>query len=207
MEQWKDVVGFEGLYSVSNQGRVRREKSGKGLRHAGLILQMSNDAYGYHLVSLYDWGLKPQSVKVHRVVTAAFIGPCPKGYHVNHIDGNKQNNAVSNLEYCTPAQNVRHARDVLGSLSQGDDHWTRKYPSKALAANACPFVVYDACSGEILGQFQNIKVAALELGVTPVSISFMLHGRKQTFGGGKYKASFLNAADREKRKKPRKQAA
>ena len=117
-EQWRSVVGFEGVYSVSNQGRVRRDKGGKGIV-TGLILKGSLTKGGYRLVILYD---KPnqRAVTVHTLVAEAFIGPRPPGYEVNHIDGNKPNNSVGNLEYVTRAENTRHA-NALGLRRYGED--------------------------------------------------------------------------------------
>lgn len=108
-EEWRPIVGYEGRYEVSNLGRVRRtpvivgyQLSADGYCYVGLPLDTEND-YG---------GLRrdgAQTVRVHRLVARAFIGPCPEGKEVNHIDGVPSHNAVSNLEYVTRSENLRHA--------------------------------------------------------------------------------------------------
>ena len=87
-EEWRDVVGYEGLYMVSNWGNVmtllKKTKTISSVRH----MSPSPDKDGYLLVNLWKDGRKT-SLKVHRLVCAAFIGECPRGYQVNHKDGIK----------------------------------------------------------------------------------------------------------------------
>lgn len=99
-ENWKKVMEYEDLYEVSNLGRIRNCKSGK------LVMQ-SVTISGYKRATLYKNG-KPKTKLVHRLVAEAFL-PNPSNYTiVNHIDENKLNNVVTNLEWCTQSQNIMH---------------------------------------------------------------------------------------------------
>lgn len=98
----KDVVGFEGIYKVNILGEVFNNKGKK--------LKPCKDKFGYLKYCLYKG--KPFQKKIHRIVAEAFI-PNPLNKRVvNHIDGNKENNAIWNLEWTTDAYNSQHARDV-----------------------------------------------------------------------------------------------
>lgn len=108
-EVWRPVVGYEGLYEVSNVGRLRNLGRRRVPRIRGHFIEG-----GYPQVVLYRKG-QARTDKVHRIVAAAFIGPRPVAHQVNHIDGVKTNNAATNLEYVTPLQNIRHAQ-ALGLL-------------------------------------------------------------------------------------------
>lgn len=112
MEIWKDVLGYEGRYEVSNYGRLRswmKPKSGRRLTPRNLKPSLSKDGYyRFHLV--LDGKLKGHLA--HRLVMSAHVGESV--LEVNHLDGNKLNNCLSNLEYCTRSENLRHAADVLG---------------------------------------------------------------------------------------------
>ena len=110
-EQWRDVVGYEGLYRVSNHGRVMRVAGGGGAR-PGYIFK-EGKSKRYNRVWLSKNG-DTQSHSVHRLVLIAFVGPRPHGCEANHKDGNRKNNRVENLEWVTASQNVRHSIDVLG---------------------------------------------------------------------------------------------
>jgi len=99
VEVWKPVVGFEGLYEVSNLGRVRR-----GSR----ILKAGTNSRGYLRVMLQKGRLKA-SCYVHLLVAKHFIGPCPPGHEVNHLSGIKTDCSATNLEYLTRTENIRHA--------------------------------------------------------------------------------------------------
>lgn len=114
---WKDVIGFEGLYEVSNEGRIRNVRANR-CRKARTLFKVSPCSQGYDRGAFYkDGQLIP--FKTAHVVAAAFIGPRPPGLVVNHIDGNKLNNRPENLEYVTVWQNHWHARNVLGKTIGG----------------------------------------------------------------------------------------
>ena len=111
-ELWRHVVGWEGWYSVSNLGRLRRDKRGPHT-NPGKLLVAKQERNGYHHISLSRNGRRWCGA-VHRIVAAAFIGPCPPGLQVNHKNGIKSDNRAENLEYVTPSQNTGHAYDALG---------------------------------------------------------------------------------------------
>lgn len=106
-EHWETVAGFEDKYEVSNRGRVRTIGSGRGRVH-GRILRHAKMPRGYLIVNLWQDNRQKMQL-VHRLVAAAFLGAIPEGMQVNHIDGNKENNAIANLEIVTNEQNREHA--------------------------------------------------------------------------------------------------
>ena len=108
-EVWKDVVGFEGFYKVSNEGNVYSvgRKHAQGVKRGGRILKPSYDKDGYLRVNLCKNG-KQKTRFIHRLVAGAFV-PNPNGYsEINHRDENKVNNYANNLEWCTREHNVNH---------------------------------------------------------------------------------------------------
>ena len=113
MEQWKDIKGYEGLYQVSNYGRVKslpkKRITGTGFyiqKERIMSLQIKTKRY-YGVVLTKDGTHK--NFLVHRLVADAFIEN-PNNYEeVNHIDCNKLNNKVENLEWCTAEANLEHA--------------------------------------------------------------------------------------------------
>ena len=109
METWKDIKGFEGLYQISDYGRVKSlsRKCGRVIRKEKLLtIHMTKD--GYPKVRLQH-GEEDKTARVHRLVAETFI-PNPNGYEtVNHIDGNKLNCHVSNLEWCNRSEQMYHA--------------------------------------------------------------------------------------------------
>lgn len=105
-EQWLPVVGYEGIYEVSNHGRVKRVKAATGAT-VGLILKWFESA-GYQQVCLYRKGIK-KYFKTHNLVWIAFKGPVPPGLELNHMDGIKTNSRLNNLEAITKSENMRHA--------------------------------------------------------------------------------------------------
>ncbi len=106
-ERWLPVVGFERLYAVSNHGRIKTIGSGS-CRKVGHIHKVCIASTGYPVVSLRTLDHCHHQRYVHRLVMAAFVGPCSEGWQVNHKDGKKPNNRLGNLEYATPQQNNAH---------------------------------------------------------------------------------------------------
>lgn len=114
-EEWRPVVGFEGLYEVSNAGRVKslaRLRKGRGGHPTAVrerILKPSIATNGYPFLILSKHG-RPHNKNVHRLVAQAFCyGKSEEFNQVNHKDGNKQNNTASNLEWVTGGENLKHA--------------------------------------------------------------------------------------------------
>jgi hypothetical protein len=113
-EIYIDAKGFEGFYEVSNLGKVRRKdnetiyKDGRVARFSVTILKQSTTKKGYQSVYL-SMKSKKYTRFVHRLVAESFIDNPEKKATVNHIDCNKKNNNVSNLEWMTNKENMRHA--------------------------------------------------------------------------------------------------
>lgn len=113
-EVWKDIPNYEGLYQVSNQGRVKsithyaRNNRNGGMRLvSGKILSQYKMPNGYMQVQLSK-NEKREKFYIHRIVASVFLEN-KKGYSdVNHIDGNKNNNCVENLEWCSHRMNQIH---------------------------------------------------------------------------------------------------
>ena len=98
MELWKDIEGFDG-YQISTWGNVR---------HHGKSIKPYYNHKGYLKASLYKNGVNHKK-RINRLVAQAFI-PNPNNYpQVNHKDGNKENNSVTNLEWVTGEMNIEHA--------------------------------------------------------------------------------------------------
>ena len=118
-EQWKPVLGNEGLYEVSHLGMVRGLKR-NNIRKATLNTSTGRNTTYYHIVLCKNNKFK--TFLLHRVVAEAFLGKCPIGYEVAHEDGNSHNNNLSNLKYKTHAENVADAVKH-GNLMQGENHY------------------------------------------------------------------------------------
>lgn len=119
VEAWKDIKDFEGLYQVSNLGNVRSldrdvvTKNGKVRHYKGQIMSgriKKGEYQGYILYDLFK-NNKRVTMRAHKLVAEAFI-PNPNNHtEINHKDGNKQNNHVDNLEWCSRGENIKHAYD------------------------------------------------------------------------------------------------
>lgn len=167
-ETWVPVAGYEGLYEVSNTGKIKSVKAQK------LMKQHQNRGY---LISHICKKGKHFNLKIHRAVAEAFI-PNPEGKReVNHIDGNKMNNHSSNLEWVTPSENIRHARE--NGLS-----WLGK--NNPVTSKAVDMFTKD---GEYIKTFPSFMEANRETGVSRANIQGCCVGRYgcKTAGGFKWK--------------------
>ena len=130
-EQWRDVVGYEGRYQVSNMGRIKsveRDSQGAFKYKVSARIIKQNLSGNYSRVGLSG----PQGIKtelVHRLVLGAFHGPCPEGCEVMHLDGNPFNNKESNLRYGSPSCNSAFKIDH-GTVVRGEEVKTSKLTQK-----------------------------------------------------------------------------
>ena len=160
MEQWKPIKGYEGLYEVSNLGRVKSIPR-NGTKKVERILKQYFDRYGYLYVALSKTTKKKH--KVHRLVTQTFI-PNPKNKpQVNHINGDKTDNRVENLEWCTGSENQSH------SINNG----LRK-TKKVIQYNK---------KGELIKEWISPKEAKRVLNIDDSSIYKCCKGKRKTVNG------------------------
>ena len=180
VEQWKDIPGFEGRYQISSLGRVKSLPR-KVNNHTGelmvkeKILKQRHDFKGYLRIDLKDNNGKHKYLGVHRLVAETFISNPEGKPQVNHIDGIKDHNEVSNLEWVTNGENARHAYKI------GLNHVTGKAgrPKRKV-------VQKDIETGEVIQKYSSISEAAKAVGCkSPSNIGQCcrnMRGRKSTYG-------------------------
>lgn len=153
-EVWKDIPGCEGRYQISNFGRAKGPLK---------ILKPSISDWGYQRLRVTDNNSKKRSPRVHRLVAPAFI-PNPNGLpEVNHIDGNKLNNRVDNLEWVSAKENKEHSIRELGVSP-----WGRK-----------PSSIYCKETGE---RYHSVAYASKQTGISSTQLFEHLKGRRSHAG-------------------------
>ena len=192
-EIWKDIEGYEGLYQVSNLGRVKALDRYVKHWRGGLLLRkeqikrQSNDCDGYLIVTLCKEG-KIKNYRVHRLVAEAFI-PNPNNYpQVNHKDENKQNNFVwvnedgtvdlekSNLEWCTNKYNVTYGTGIKRRS-------TKRINCKVLSKQIAQY----SLEGELIKIWPSAMEVKRQLGYSNSVICNCCAGRNKTSYGYKWK--------------------
>ena len=165
--EWIKIDDFQ-RYSVSNMGFVRNDETGELLTP---VLQPN----GYLRLTLTP-GRKNKSI--HRLVANAFIPNPENKPYVNHINGDKTDNRVENLEWCTPSENMQHARNVL--------NWkpTILQKTQAASVNACSKAVMCVESGVV---YKSQREASRKTGVSQQHISKCVLGKRHTAGGFHWK--------------------
>jgi hypothetical protein len=121
MENWKDVIGYEGLYQVSDMGRVKSIGYGKEK-----IMKPGTKKIGYCYVILSKDGIK-KSHNIHRLIAIHFLDNPDNEKTINHINGIKTDNRLENLEWCSQSHNIKHAFDNGLKIScKGTNHGSCK---------------------------------------------------------------------------------
>lgn len=195
---WKLVDNTYNYY-VNEEGQVKTVdfiqtyyRYGKAVSRPlkGKMLKQSTNHKGYFTVGITYIGKKQKNVLVHQLVAKAFIPNPESKPHINHIDGNKKNNTVSNLEWCTPGENIRHA--YAHGLNHGPHHayWTGRYGKEH--PNSRPVYMCDKKTGEILREFDCMSQAAREMNLRVNKICACVHGKIKSSGGYVWKSKLLN---------------
>lgn len=173
MEKWLSVKGYEGIYEVSDHGNVRsldrlvwNKANHKFQKTKGIVLKPKKSKFGYLIVTLYDAQSNSKMHLVHRLVMRTFFGELSTRKYVNHIDGNKENNHLSNLEWCTPGENNRHAFET-GLKKSGGDRKQAKLTNENVSEARKLYASRHYSMGEL----------AIKYGVSEKAISNALHGR------------------------------
>lgn len=178
-EIWKDIVGFEGKYQVSNIGNVRSlnyKKSG-----VTKLLSLSKTPAGYPKVGLVDNNGETKSFMVHRLVLETFE-PIHDGLPCcNHINEIKDDNRLENLEWVTYKYNLEYSGNIEKS-------WKRSYEleswKKANEATRKP-IIQLTVDGEFVAEYISVADASIKTGINKGSISHVLNGRNKVAGVGK----------------------
>ena len=157
-EIWKDISGYEGVYQISNIGRVRKTKNRKDGLPGNQFLYMAktDNGNGYDYITLHKNGTRKNHY-IHRLVASAFIENPQKKNCVNHIDYNRKNNNVDNLEWCTCKENIRHSAIHMSGPRQQTNNTGEKYIHKRRYGG---FEV--VVNRRYLGKYADIKEAIRE---------------------------------------------
>jgi len=127
-EIWKEVSGYKGKYFISDDGRIKSFQVCK----EGRILAKNTNRLGYNVYTLSN-NCKLKTHTTHRLVCMAFIPNISKKEFINHIDGNKQNNNISNLEWCTHSENMQHAlKTGLKVPVKSFEHYNSRFDKKEI---------------------------------------------------------------------------
>jgi hypothetical protein len=169
-EIWKDIEDYEGLYQVSNMGRVkslhRTVSTTNGNRnYKGMILKPLPGRHGYLCVDIWDTGVKKRR-SIHRLVANAFIGNPLNLPVINHIDENIENNTVSNLEFCTYKYNRNYGSCI----------------ERNAKSHSKPILQFSK-GGVYLDEYASAREAKMKTGISYAHISSCCIGRIKSAGG------------------------
>jgi len=169
-EIWKDVVGYEGIYKISNLCRIKslsrvwKPSSKGGCKMPEKILKWMYNVHGYLVVELRNNGDRKGGFS-HRLIAQAFIPNPENKPEINHINGIKDDNRIENLEWCTKLENIQHScRTGLRRDNRGIDHY-RSMPLMAIDEKKCSVI-----------SFCSVSSAIKLLGIGRASMYRYLHG-------------------------------
>ena len=166
---------MNGLYEVSNLGRIRNFKTHR-------ILKLGEDKCGYLHASLSKDG-KSKTLKVHRLVAIMFLNNDKNFSQVNHKDGNKKNNNLSNLEWIDRSNNLKHA--YKNGLKKIND-WQRKFIANEGKKLSKKTLQYDL-NDNFIKEWNCVRDIERELKISNEAISHCCTGKTKTAGGYKWK--------------------
>lgn len=193
MEVWKDIVGFEGLYQVSSEGRVKAlDRVTHGKHRPGMIRRPSiNKVNGYSYINLSKDGVA-RNYLLHRIVATAFVDN-PNGYEtVNHKNEKKQDNRAENLEWMTLADNLRYGTHVERATKNKPSMKGEKHPN--FGKRGSESVTH---KGRVIGislkdpavivEFDTAATAGRELGLSTGQLCDAINGKAKSCGGYRWR--------------------
>lgn len=182
-ELWKPVAGYEGLYEVSDMGRVRSMYFAKER-----MLALCKNSNSYLQVKLYKQG-KPKTHKVHKLVWEAFNGRMPEDMEIDHINTVREDNRLENLRCVTPKENVNNPlsklKQIRGLASRAKETISRISEAAAkhnIDSYSKPVLQYDL-AGNLIKEWTSLSEAARQLGLNVSNISRNCHQRRPTAYG------------------------
>lgn len=176
-EIWKDIEGYEGIYQVSNLGRVKSfdTKDKLGRIRTGRVLKPLKHTLGYLNIGLYKNNTVSKKL-IHRLVAQSFIPNPENKPEINHIDEDKTNNNINNLEWSTRKENCNHGT-----------HNERMRKTLSI-----PILAINLKTG-VVEEFYGANECATQLGLNQSHITSVLKGRYKQTGG--YTFKYLNKGD------------
>lgn len=168
VEEWRDIVGYEGLYKVSDEGNVMSIRSGKNKT-------IYADIRGYKRVTLYKNSVG-KKLRVHRLVCFSFLPNENNDPYVNHKDGNPSNNNLENLEWISHGDNIKHAYSSLGKIGVNKGKFgVKNHKSKAV-------LMIDGV-GNVVRKYDCVRDAARNGGFDNGAISRCCNGKYKSHRG------------------------
>ena len=149
-EEWKEISGYEGYFEVSNYGNFRSKDryikyKTNGIRlYHGKDLKVEECEDGYKRIVLMKDAIKHRYM-CHRLVAKEFIPNLENKPYINHINGDRGDNRVENLEWCTKSENEKHSFSVLGKTMKG-----KTYPKKVIKHSDNGDIQYESLSKAII---------------------------------------------------------
>lgn len=190
-EIWVPIAGYEGLYQVSNLGRVRSLVQRRNWKPRVLS---PGKVRGYLQVQLYKDGHRKQ-FKVHRLVAEAFIPNLQNLPQVNHKDEDKTNNAECNLEWCDSKYNTSYGTRIQRIVEKNrGQHRSDEIREKMCQAHCRHVQKIDLSTGEVIATFESLHEAERQTGIYSSNICGVCLGKKKSAGGyfWKYKEDKSN---------------
>lgn len=213
-ELWKDLKRFDNLYQISNKGRVRSLAHNVILKPAKVAYRKQEKSDGYQVVNI-----KKKIYYVHRLVAEEFIPNPNKLPQINHKDGNKQNNNVENLEWCTNSENILHAYRLglisrtKSKCSKKQKEWRKIFAKKYHATKENTIfkeqwfkekyakpnqkaIIQLNKKGNKIKEWDSMKLAGEQLNISKQNISACCRGIRKTAGGYVWKYKSRNQEKR-----------